>query len=89
MSGVLAYQLHRRLPGLVPDGAYRRRALLTGAVLFGLKAIGVPWLRRALLGPVVYGVLLVVTRSVDLGYLKAAVEKTTPPGMTPSRGCPH
>jgi hypothetical protein len=49
-------------------------ALATGAILFGLKANGVPWFPIAIIGPLVYGLLLVVTRSVDLGYLKAAVE---------------
>ncbi len=75
VSGVLAH----RLTGVFPDWFRMLRiagvALLTGGILYGLKSTGVPWLLIAVIGPVVYGLLLVVTRSVDLGYLKAAVER--------------
>lgn len=74
VSGVMAY----RLTGVFPDWYRMARitavALVTGAVLFGLKTIGAPWLLVAVVGPVVYGLLLVATRSVDLGYLKSAIE---------------
>ncbi len=74
VSGVLAHQR----TGVSPDWFRMARiagvAALTGAVLYGLKSIGVAWFPIAVIGPLVYGLLLVVTRSVDLGYLKAAVE---------------
>ena len=74
MSGVVVY----RITGVFPDWFRMVRiagvALATGAVLYGLTSLGVPWLLVAVVGPVVYGLLLVVTRSVDLGYLKSAVE---------------
>jgi O-antigen/teichoic acid export membrane protein len=74
VSGVVAY----RLTGVFPDWFRMVRiaavALVTGAVLYALTSIGVPWPLVAVVGPVVYGLLLVVTKSVDLGYLKSAVE---------------
>ncbi|MFA9563338.1 MAG: oligosaccharide flippase family protein [Acidimicrobiales bacterium] len=73
-SGIVAY----RLTGVYPDWFRLLRiaavVLVTGAVLYGLKESGVAWLALAVLGPVVYGALLVVTRSVDLGHLKSSLE---------------
>ncbi len=78
VSGVVVY----RITGVFPDWFRMARiaavAVGTGAVLYGLNSIGVPWLLVAVVGPVVYGLLLVVTRSVDLGYLKSAVESSGP-----------
>ncbi len=75
VSGTVAY----RTTGVYPAWSRLVRLaasiMITGAILYGLEAVGVSWPLISVIGVPIYGVLLVATRSINFAELKSALDK--------------